>query len=355
MRQAKTLDCFICSSSTMAFVDNGRMLVKNTFISLLSEDHDGELPKQCRRTRSLPDLRACDSEASTAASAAGSDGSDAPALDDVQTSAGLAPLPQAEVPLLPAFFLAASQPPLPPPWDAEAHGLSAEGSSGSGGGYDAPRPQSMTQSAMLPVLQPAQPALSVSDSQGACLPWVPADVSSHVPSPMAWHACHGGAWPVQPDGNPHSAQAAHAAQAFGQQCARIVDQVRSRLLAKGHAFNVETSRTPEGWHIEADVKEVSGEVVEKVHASSRNAISALVETNDRVRLLGRRAEPFTLTAKGLEATLASVDGPSEVCWDLYETGGCTRGAHCKWPHPTCYTKVTVAVRAGRWWAGGVAW
>jgi hypothetical protein len=134
-----------------------------------------------------------------------------------------------------------------------------------------------------------------------------------------------------------------------QQCAKIANQVRARLLAKGHAHSAQVTYEPDGnLYVCADVQDVAAEGVDRVLASAKNAIVALAANESSLRLIGRSSEPFAATEDGfgIVATLGTAPEGEECCWDFYELGFCPRKWNaCRWPHASECVSLTVAVNA----------
>jgi hypothetical protein len=135
-----------------------------------------------------------------------------------------------------------------------------------------------------------------------------------------------------------------------QQCEKIANQVRARLLAKGHAYNAQVTYDVDGsLHISADVQDISAQSVDRVLASAMNAIVSLAAKESSLFLIGRSSEPFTATTDGfgMMATLGTAPEGEEFCWDFYEQGYCPRKDWCCWAHPSACVSLTVAVK--KWW------
>jgi hypothetical protein len=140
-----------------------------------------------------------------------------------------------------------------------------------------------------------------------------------------------------------------AIPAVYQHCAKIANQVRSRLLAKGHACKAQVTYDSDGnVYVCADVQDVTAEGVDRVLASAKNAIVALATNDSSLRLIGRSSEPFAVTTDGfgIVATLGTAPEGKESCWDFYELGFCPRKWNaCRWAHPSACVSLTVAVNA----------
>lgn len=274
--------------------------IHNTFIQLRQEpgsDFDAELRPR-RRCNSLPDLRTelCKespghpSEASTVASAADSDEAK---LDDVKTPAmgQQADQPQFMVALAPCGPC----------------------------GYNPQQP-------VPPFPAPPTAWFGVADEQAwGNRPWASCTPVAAVQ--QGW---------VQP-----------ATIRLSQQCAKIANQVRTRLVAKGHALKAEVACGADGnWYVTADVEEVNSDVAQRVLASARNVITALAASDPSLRLLGQSSECFAETPDGLGIVAMLADAPDgdEFCWDFYELGHCPRKPNaCRWAHPSACASLTVAV------------
>jgi len=83
---------------------------------------------------------------------------------------------------------------------------------------------------------------------------------------------------------------------------------------------------------------------DKVLELSQGYIQSAAKVSDVFHLLGCRRDPFRPKQKGFSALLGSMQDENVACWNLYDTGKCTKEDKCRWQHPVFRHRLVVLVK-----------